>query len=63
MATSVDPKIQLLNKTADFYRRSLADYPEFVKTENKPRTRRQLEKRLQTILSEIESLTTLNAAL
>lgn len=62
MSTSVDPKIALLNKTADFYRRSLADYREFVKTENKPRTRKQLEKRLQTILNEIESLTTLDAA-
>jgi hypothetical protein len=62
MATSVNPKIELLNKTAEFYRRSLADYREFVKTENKPRTRKQLEKRLQTILNEIESLITLDAA-
>lgn len=63
MATSVDPKIDLLNKTADFYRRSLADYSQFVKTENKPRTRKQLEKRLQTILNEIDSLSTLKPAL
>jgi hypothetical protein len=57
MATNIDPKIELLNKTADFYRRSLADYAQFVRTEKKPRTRKQLESRLQTILKEIESLT------
>jgi hypothetical protein len=63
MAIIVDPKIELLNKTADFYRRSLADYSQFVRTESKPRTRKQLEKRLQTILNEIDSLTTLKPAL
>jgi hypothetical protein len=52
-----DPKIELLNKTADFYRRSLADYAQFTRTEKKPRTKKQLEQRLQTILKEIESLT------
>jgi hypothetical protein len=57
MSTHIDPKIELLNKTADFYRRSLADYAQFTKTEKKPRTRKQLEQRLQTILKEIESLT------
>ncbi len=58
MATNIDPKIELLNKTADFYRRSLADYAQFVRTEKKPRTKKQLEQRLQTILQEIDSLTT-----
>jgi hypothetical protein len=56
MATNIDPKIELLNKTADFYRRSLADYPHFVRTERKPRTKKQLEQRLQSILKEIDSL-------
>ena len=63
MPTSIDPRIELLNKTADFYRRSLADYKQFVKTENKPRTKKQLERRLQTILEEIGTLTTLKSAL
>jgi hypothetical protein len=57
MPINIDPKIELLNKTADFYRRSLADYAQFTKTEKKPRTRKQLEQRLQTILKEIDSLT------
>jgi len=52
----MDPKIELLNKTADFYRRSLADYPQFASTERKPRTKKQLEQRLQMILKEIDSL-------
>lgn len=56
MAINIDPRIELLNKTADFYRRSLADYPQFVLTERKPRTKKQLEQRLQTILKEIDSL-------
>ena len=46
----------MLHKTADFYRRSLADYAQFVKGETKPRTKKQLEQRLQTILKEIDSL-------
>jgi len=46
----------LLNKTAEFYRRSIADYGQFTRTERKPRTKKQLELRLQTILLEIESL-------
>jgi len=50
----MDPKIELLNKTADFYRRSLADYPQFARTERKSRTKKQL--RLQMILKEIDSL-------
>jgi len=50
-------KIELLRKTADYYRRSIADYSRFVQTERKPRTKKQLEQRLQTILQEIESLT------
>lgn len=56
MVTNIDSKIELLNKTAEFYRRSLADYPQFARTERKPRTKRQLEQRLQVILDEIESL-------
>jgi hypothetical protein len=56
MAINIDPKIELLNKTADFYRRSLADYPQFARTERKPRTKKQLEQRLQIILNEIDSL-------
>lgn len=49
-------KVELLRKTADYYRRSIADYSQFVRTERKPRTKKQLEQRLQTILQEIESL-------
>ena len=56
MSTQNDQKIQLLSKTADFYRRSLADYAQFTRTEIKPRTKKQLEQRLQTILKEIDSL-------
>jgi hypothetical protein len=56
MAINIDSKIELLNKTADFYRRSLANYPQFARTERKPRTKKQLEQRLQTILNEIDSL-------
>jgi hypothetical protein len=56
MGIKMDPKIELLNKTADFYRRSLADYPQFARTERKPRTKKQLEQRLQIILNEIDSL-------
>jgi hypothetical protein len=57
MSTNIDPKIDLLSKTADFYRRSLADYAQFAKTEKKPRTKKQLEQRLEIILKEINSLT------
>ena len=56
MSSQNDQKAELLGKTADFYRRSIANYPQFVKTERKPRTKKQLELRLQTILQEIESL-------
>jgi hypothetical protein len=56
MVINMNPKIELLNKTVDFYRRSLADYPQFARTERKPRTRKQLEQRLQMILKEIDSL-------
>ena len=56
MSTQNDQKLQLLSKTADFYRRSLADYAQFARTEIKPRTKKQLELRLQTILKEIDSL-------
>jgi len=50
-------KVDLLSKTADFYRRSIANYPEFAKQERKPRTKKQLEQRLNTIVEEINSLT------
>jgi hypothetical protein len=56
MSTQNDSKAELLNKTADFYRRSLADYGQFTKTERKPRTKKQLQQRLDTILQEIDSL-------
>jgi hypothetical protein len=56
MSTQSDPKAELLSKTADFYRRSIANYGQFAKTERKPRTKKQLEQRLQTILKEIDSL-------
>jgi hypothetical protein len=49
-------KVELLRKTADYYRRSIANYSQFVQTERKPRKKKQLEQRLQTILQEIESL-------
>ena len=57
MSTQNDQKLALLAKTADFYRRSLANYSQFVQTEIKPRTKKQLEQRLQTILKEIDDLT------
>ena len=56
MSTQNDPKAELLIKTADFYRRSLADYGQFTKTERKPRTKKQLQQRLYAILQEIDSL-------
>jgi len=56
MATQNNQKVELLSKTADFYRRSLADYAQFARTERKPRTKRQLEQRLQTILKDIDAL-------
>jgi len=56
MSTQNDPKAELLHKTADFYRRSIANYAQFATTERKPRTKKQLEQRLQTILAEIDSL-------
>jgi hypothetical protein len=49
-------KAELLLKTADYYRRSIADYAQFAQTERKPRTKKHLERRLQTILQEIEAL-------
>ncbi|HEY6968505.1 MAG TPA: hypothetical protein VJA94_04820 [Candidatus Angelobacter sp.] len=57
MPTQNDQKLELLAKTADFYRRSLANYEQFARTEIKPRTRKQLEQRLATILQEIDALT------
>jgi hypothetical protein len=56
MSTQNDAKVELLGKTADFYRRSIANYGQFTRTERKPRTKKQLEQRLQTILKEIDSL-------
>jgi len=56
MSSPINPNPDLLAKTADFYRRSLANYPEYAKTERKPRTKKQLEARLKVILQEIESL-------
>jgi len=56
MSTQSNPKGELLSKTADFYRRSIADYAQFTRTERKPRTKKQLEMRLKTILLEIENL-------
>ncbi len=56
MSTENDSKADLLVKTADFYRRSIANYGQFTRTERKPRTKRQLEQRLQTILKELDSL-------
>ena len=51
-------KLELLRKTANFYRWSIENYGEFARTERKPRTKRQLEQRLQVILQEIEGLKT-----
>ena len=56
MLTQNEQKVELLNRTAEFYRRSIANYGQFARTERKPRTKKQLELRLQTILLEIESL-------
>jgi hypothetical protein len=56
MSTQNDAKAELLGKTADFYRRSIANYGQFTRTERKPRTKKQLEQRLKTILEELDSL-------
>jgi hypothetical protein len=56
MCTHNDPKADLLVKTADFYRRSIANYGKFTIKETKPLTKKKLEQRLQTILKEIDSL-------
>jgi hypothetical protein len=56
MSTSNAQKVELLGKTVEYYRHSIANYTQFVKTEKKPRTKKQLEQRLQTILKEIEAL-------
>jgi hypothetical protein len=56
MSTPDAQKAELLMKTADYYRRSIADYSRFAQTERKPRTKKRLEERLKTILKEIESL-------
>jgi hypothetical protein len=57
MSTQSDVKVEMLNKTAEYYRRSIADYGQFSRAERKPRTKKQLEARLQVILKEIDSLT------
>ncbi len=56
MSTQNEQKAELLGKTAEYYRQSIANYSTFAKTERKPRTKKQLEQRLQTILQEIDSL-------
>jgi hypothetical protein len=56
MSTSNDQKAELLGKTIEFYRRSIANYTQFVKTEKKPRTKKQLEQRMQAIMKELEAL-------
>jgi hypothetical protein len=54
MSSTVEANISLLTKTADFYRRSIENYNEYTRTERKPRSKRQLQARLKTILQEIE---------
>jgi hypothetical protein len=61
--STLNEKAALLNKTADFYRRSIANYVQFSKTERKPRTKKQLEQRLKMVLQELESLGGTPAAL
>jgi len=51
-----DPKAELLKKTVAYYRWSIDNYEEFARTERKPRTKRQLEQRLKTVLQEIADL-------
>jgi len=48
--------VELLKKTVAYYRWSIDNYEEFARTERKPRTKRQLEQRLKTVLQEIEAL-------
>jgi hypothetical protein len=56
MSTQNIQKVELLRKTADYYRRAITDYAHFAQTERKPRTKKQLERRLEMILQEIDSL-------
>ena len=56
MPIQIVQKTELLKKTADYYRRAIADYAHFAQTERKPRTKKQLERRLEMILQEIDSL-------
>jgi len=56
MPIQIVQKAELLRKTADYYRRAIADYAHFAQTERKPRTKKQLERRLEMILQEIDSL-------
>ncbi|HLJ88198.1 MAG TPA: hypothetical protein VKZ53_15360 [Candidatus Angelobacter sp.] len=56
MSTPNAQKAELLQKTADYYRYSIANYTQFARTERKPRTKKQLEQRLKIILQEIEAL-------
>jgi hypothetical protein len=56
MSTQNDPKADLLVKTADFYRRSIANYVKLTTPQQNPPTKKPLQQRLQTILKEIDSL-------
>jgi hypothetical protein len=56
MPIQIVQKAELLRKTADYYRHAIADYARFAQTERKPRTKKQLERRLEMILQEIDSL-------
>jgi hypothetical protein len=56
ISTQRQEKVELLRKTAAYYRWSIENYWEFARTERKPRTKRQLQQRLQTILEELASL-------
>jgi hypothetical protein len=56
MSTTDEQKCELLMKTAAFYQQSIEDYASFCRTERKPRTKRQLQQRLNSILQEIETL-------
>jgi hypothetical protein len=49
-------KAELLRKTADYYRRSIADYKQFAQTERKPMMKKQLERQFEAILQEIDCL-------
>jgi hypothetical protein len=56
IAAQNDGKVDLLQKTVAYYRWSLEHYEEFARTERKPRSKRQLEQRLKSVLQEIADL-------